>query len=180
MTNTTPPLTACCIPVSMFRENLRSILTQDEWDVVRRTVYQRAGYTCQICASWGEAHPVEAHEEWTFDDKKHIQNLFSIMALCPLCHYCKHPSAPNILFSVNEMIQHYNRVNEWDETFTREYIQKELWQAFDRGMHDWELDVTLLDKDPHDDPQKLRINTSDLMRVRATRPEVKKSLSDVH
>ena len=180
MTDTTPPLTACCIPVSMYRENLRSILTQAEWDVIRRTVYQRASYTCEICASWGEAHPVEAHEEWSFDDEKHIQKLECIMALCPICHYCKHPSGPNILFQVKELIAHYCRVNGWDESGTRDYIQKELWQAFDRGYFLWELDITLLDDDPHADPQKLRITGRDIMRVKATRPEEKKSPSDAH
>lgn len=60
------PLQIELVPSTAFGENLRKLLTKTEWDKVRKAVYKRAGYKCEICGGKGEKHPVEAHEEWLY------------------------------------------------------------------------------------------------------------------
>jgi len=84
------------IPKTSWFNNLRSVLSQAEWDVVRKAAYRKAGYRCEICGGVGDDWPVECHEVWEFDDNQWysydegIQYLRGVQALCPMCHKVKH------------------------------------------------------------------------------------------
>jgi len=89
------------IPKTSWFDNLRSVLSQDEWDVVRKAAYRIAGYQCEICGGSGLVQgfdwPVECHERWEFDDAGWTglgtigtQYLTGVQALCPMCHKVKH------------------------------------------------------------------------------------------
>lgn len=47
------PLQIELVPKTAFGENLRKLLTQNEWDKIRKAVYQRANYKCEICGEQG-------------------------------------------------------------------------------------------------------------------------------
>ncbi len=83
-------LTIELVPQSVFYDNVRALLTQSQWDVVRKQVYSQAYYVCQICGGVGPKHPVEAHEIWQYDDKLLTQTLVGMVGLCPSCHQVKH------------------------------------------------------------------------------------------
>ena len=76
------------IPSNTWYNNVRSIVSKDEWDIIRRKSYKFANYKCQICGdsgiNQGYKHPVECHEIWEFDDKNKIQYLIGFISLCPI------------------------------------------------------------------------------------------------
>lgn len=49
-----PPLIRpMMIPQTSWGKNLRSVLTKENWDKVRKQVYASAGYRCRICGGKG-------------------------------------------------------------------------------------------------------------------------------
>jgi 5-methylcytosine-specific restriction endonuclease McrA len=82
------------IPKTSFYSNVRSEVTTNEWDVIRKKCYDEASDKCEICGEKGKDqnfnHNVECHEIWSFDVKERIQRLDGFIALCPTCHKSKH------------------------------------------------------------------------------------------
>lgn len=83
-------LTIELVPSTSWFSNLRSLLSSEEWDKIRRGCYKNANYKCEICSGVGPKHPVECHETWEYDEKQGIQKLIGLIALCPSCHEVKH------------------------------------------------------------------------------------------
>lgn len=95
------------------------------------TVYQAAGYRCEICGGVGKRHPVEAHERYEYDEKSQppCQRLVGLIALCPPCHAVKHlyrtravsieQNDPTIY---EDALRHLAEVNGWDDTKVQTYL----------------------------------------------------------
>ena len=65
-------LTIELVPKTCWFSNVRDHVSVAQWDTIRKQVYVKANYFCQICGSRGTKWPVECHEVWDYDDKKHI------------------------------------------------------------------------------------------------------------
>ncbi|MGB9763625.1 MAG: HNH endonuclease [Minisyncoccia bacterium] len=130
------------VPESAWYFNVRSILSVSEWDKIRKIIYQKADYKCEICGGQGYKHLVEAHERWQYDEKKHIQKLVNIVALCPVCHEATHIGFAGLRHKTEQSIQHIMKVNKWDRQQTLEHIKKafDIWK--DRSKIEWKLDLT--------------------------------------
>jgi len=130
------------IPQKSFYSNLRKVLSQTDWDILRRFVYKKDNYKCHIC---GQSDiRLEAHEEWIYDYKKFIQKLDTINALCKLCHLNKHLGFANILINKgeldrNSLIKHWCKVNKTEkEDFVIYSFQvKMLWSL--RNTFNWTI-----------------------------------------
>jgi len=105
------------IPKTSWFNNLRSVLSQEEWDIIRKAAYRKAGYRCEICGGVGKQWPVECHEVWEWDDTAEpgIQSLIGVQALCPMCH----------------KVKHFGRSEQYDPQFRAERI---IWIA---NVNDW-------------------------------------------
>lgn len=135
------PLTIELVPKTAWYQNLRELLSKKEWDFIRKMVYRRANYRCEICGGVGQNHPVEAHEEWDYDWKTKVQSLRQIRALCPTCHMCKHAGLAQINGRLGEVIEHLQRVNKLSKQDATEMVFDAFhdWQIM--SHHKWELDV---------------------------------------
>src|SRR5437868_2741641 len=51
-------LTVELVPKSCWYSNVRSNVTEAQWDYLRRVVYKRAGWICEICGGHGDTYPV--------------------------------------------------------------------------------------------------------------------------
>lgn len=130
----------------MWGINLRSILSEDEWDDLRRAVYKRAGYRCEICGGRGPKWPVECHEQWEFDDRDHVQRLVGLIALCPKCHRAKHIGLTTSMGKLEEAVHHMMEVNGWTRQEVMRHIDRAKMEAYERSRWIWELDLSLLGK----------------------------------
>lgn len=142
-----PRLTIELVPSPQWEDNLRSHLTEREWDSLRNACYTRAGSRCEVCGGRGRKHPVECHEIWQFDDSWGVQTLLGLVALCPDCHKVKHIgfAASRGPQTLARALNHLMRVNQWPEDLTEAYVAKmfEIWRH--RSRRKWKLNLSWLD-----------------------------------
>lgn len=143
-------LTIELVPSSSWYSNLRSILSKEQWDVLRKNQYALANYRCEICGGKGTKWPVECHEIWHYDDVKHIQRLDGLVALCPACHQVKHIGLAQLKGNYKEALRHLAKINKISLTVAQEYVNKsvELWR--ERSKYSWEIDLSWLDNNTND------------------------------
>ncbi len=101
-------LTFEMVPEECWGANLRSLLTPNEWDVVRKDAYRRHGWRCAVC---GEKGRMEAHEVWHYDEKKRLQTLADVTCLCHACHQVVHISRTQMTGAGAEAMEHFIKVN---------------------------------------------------------------------
>lgn len=129
------------IPKTSWWKNARSEI--DDWDDIRKKVYQEADYECEVCGGTGPEWPVEAHEKWAYEDG--VQKLVEIKALCPTCHLSAHPGFANVKGKSKEAFDNFVEVNGIDEEEGKEILSNQwaVWKK--RNQIEWELDLSYLD-----------------------------------
>lgn len=130
------------IPATTAGQNLRSILTHEQWNVLRHVVYSKAGYRCDACNEGNTQ--VHCHEVWGYDDGKHVQKLTGLRCLCWECHEATHMlHTTGTLFWLD--VKHLARVNCITRRKARKIVRKAMEQVFERSKHEWTIDVSWLD-----------------------------------
>jgi 5-methylcytosine-specific restriction endonuclease McrA len=137
-------LTIELVPSSSWLNNVRAIVSRKQWDILRSQVYDQAWNVCQICGGVGPKHPVECHEIWHYDDKKLIQKLEGMIALCPDCHMVKHIGLARIQNRGEKAVKHFMKVNKLSKKEAEKHIQNAFmtWNA--RSRKKWKLDISSL------------------------------------
>jgi hypothetical protein len=131
------------LPTTSWEANLRTVLSEAEWDRLRKFCYQAAGNTCVACGSRGEPH-VEAHESWKFDESTGIQTLRGLLCLCPTCHKAKHLGYANRIGRLPQVLERLMWLNDWDDTvLARELAAVEKRQE-ELSQRTWTLDLSFL------------------------------------
>ena len=57
-------LTIELVPKTAWYKNVRSEVSKDRWDELRKECYRNANYKCEVCGGTGPKWPVECHEIW--------------------------------------------------------------------------------------------------------------------
>lgn len=138
-------LTIELVPKTSWYNNVRSEVSDAEWEAIRGAVIRRANHKCEICGSNGGEAPLECHEVWEYDDENHIQQLKRIIALCPDCHQVKHIGYASTQGKKQEATEHLTKVNGWTRTEAQRYIGKSFKQWYKRSQHEWTVDTSILD-----------------------------------
>jgi hypothetical protein len=143
-THRKPRLTIELVPKSCWYSNVRSEVTPQSWEILKKRTFKAANYRCEICDRQGNQHPVECHEVWDYDDTLHIQRLVSLIALCPACHECKHIGFANVRGRGDIAAAHLASVNQWSAAMADDYVGEcfELWER--RSQFKWSLDISCL------------------------------------
>jgi hypothetical protein len=139
-------LTIELVPQSCWFSNVRAVVSQSQWDRLRIQVYKQANYICQICGGVGPKHPVECHEIWHYDDKKLIQTLEGMIALCPNCHMVKHIGLAEIQNKSEQALQHFMKVNGLKKKEAKQHINAAFTKWSERSAKLWKLDISLLER----------------------------------
>lgn len=132
------------VPDTSWFNNVRAVVTRAQWDSIRKKVYSAAYNTCEICGGIGSKHPVECHEIWSYNDKKKLQKLEGMIALCPSCHMVKHMGLAQIQNKVEQAIKHFMKVNKLTRAHTNAYIEKAFVTWADRSQYPWTVDISHL------------------------------------
>lgn len=152
-------LTIELVPKSCWYTNVRSNVSQSEWDKIRKECYSRAVNRCEVCGGLGRKmgyrHNVECHEIWHYDDKKHIQRLDGLICLCPPCHKVKHYGFAQMSGNEQLVRRHIKEVNFWTDSKLDDYLEEvfRVWE--ERSKHEWTLDISYLDTYLNDDVDNL-------------------------
>lgn len=139
-------LTIELVPKTAWYKNVRSNVSKDDWERLKKIIFSRAGHKCEICGGWGSRWPVECHEIFVYDDEHHIQKLEKLVALCPPCHEVKHIGLAGLRGRGSSAKAHLAKVNKWSIEDVELYIEAcfELW--YRRSCHEWELDLSYLEQ----------------------------------
>ena len=130
------------IPDGCWYSNLRTVLTQGQWDLVRKGAYARAGGRCMIC---GAVTRLEAHERWSYDMARGIQKLEDVIAVCRDCHAVIHIGRTQLKGDERAAAEHFMRVNGVDYATYRKSLGEanELHRERNR-VAEWTLDLSRL------------------------------------
>lgn len=139
-------LTIELVPKSSWYRNVRSNVSREEWDRLRKIAASRAGHVCEICGGRGRKWPVECHEVFAYDDEQHIQKLVRLIALCPSCHEVKHIGLASVRGKYYTALSHLARVNNWSTEDARHYVEACFEQWSRRSRHEWKLDLSYLEQ----------------------------------
>ena len=142
-------LTIELVPETSWYSNVRSNVSNSEWDILRRTSYKKANYKCEICGdigqNQGKNQPVECHEIWEYNDENKTQKLKGFISLCPNCHKTKHPGLAQMNGEINIVINQLKKVNDMNEEEAEIYVIKQFKIWSERSEHNWTLDITYLE-----------------------------------
>lgn len=129
------------VPSSCWWSNVRSNITQKQWDNIRKQIYQKANFVCEICGEKGIKHPVECHEVWIYDDISLIQRLGYFQGLCPLCHEVKHIGSAAIRGYGRRAFERFKTINQLDDNLAIQVknVVSKQWKI--RSSQQWKLDI---------------------------------------
>ncbi|GBG14364.1 IMP dehydrogenase [Novimethylophilus kurashikiensis] len=138
-----PVLLPDMLPSSVWEANLRHMLSDEEWDRLRKFCYQAAGNTCVACGSRGEPH-IEAHEAWSFDERTGIQKLKALLSLCPTCHKAKHLGFAQRIGLLPQVLDRLKWLNDWDDEMLKTELAKVQARQEELSKRNWTLDLSFL------------------------------------
>lgn len=139
-------LTIDLVPSTCWFSNVRSSVSKQQWDIIKSQVASKAYNVCEICGGVGPKHPVECHEIFSYDDKKCIQKLEGMIALCPNCHSCKHLGLAQIQGRGEQILKHLMRINNITKSVADDYVKNifKIWA--ERSKKVWKLDLSHLEE----------------------------------
>lgn len=131
------------VPQTAWYCNLRKVVTQKQWDVLRRQCYRAWGCRCGVCGAGGR---LSCHEQGHCNDEIYLQTLKGFIALCDLCHHCKHIGYAGILarqgqLDFAQVVAHFCRVNACTEDEFEHTSDQAFAQFYRRSRHPWETDL---------------------------------------
>jgi hypothetical protein len=135
------------IPSTCWFTNVRTCVSQKDWERLRRMITRRAGQQCEACGA-GEDRTVnrwlEAHERWAYDERTGVQALRRLICLCSSCHLVSHFGRANVTGRTDEAFAHLRAVTGMDQGQAWSHVRaaEELW--IERSRRVWELELSML------------------------------------
>lgn len=131
------------VPEECWYSNLRSVLPREQWDIIRRDAYARAGGRCMICGA--RVSRLEAHERWSYDDENRLQKLETVIAVCHSCHEVIHISRTQLMGRGMEAMTHFMKVNGCTQSEFHEALGEANREYLERNkVEGWVTDISWL------------------------------------
>lgn len=135
------------VPASCWFTNVRSCVSQADWERIRRMIIKRAGERCEICRvreDRDDERWLEAHERWDYDDSTKVQTLKRIICLCTDCHRTTHYGFAMVNGDSHWVFDFLMDITGMDATAANTHINEafDLWEK--RSASYWELDLSIL------------------------------------
>ncbi len=135
------------VPKSCWFTNVRTCVTPQDWERLRRMITTRAAHRCEACGAGEDrttGRRLEAHERWAFDDTTGVQALRRLICLCSDCHLATHMGFANVTGRANEARAHLAAVTGMSTHDVGRHIATagQLW--IERSRRAWALDLAVL------------------------------------
>lgn len=135
------------VPRSCWFTNVRSCVTQQDWERLRRMITRRAAQKCEACGAGEDRaanQQLEAHERWAYDDRTGVQALRRLICLCSACHLSTHLGYANVTGRADQALAHLRAVTGMTDAEVSRHVDAagELWT--NRSARVWTLDLTML------------------------------------
>ena len=181
------------VPEPLWEKNLRTLLKESEWTLVRQYALVMANDTCQVCSARRGNEGVTkllCHEQWTYDDKKNIQKLTGVQITCFMCNLVNHRGLAGVLLlegrldiTEKDIEKHFCKVNNCGPRAYHKILEEafSLWSS--RSGHKWAQDLiwyyktfpslkALIDKTLKEKPPNLSNFTEDTIVKNTKKPKV--------
>ena len=137
------------VPKSCWFTNVRSCVSERDWERLRRMITTRAGQRCEVCGRAADRDTgrwLEAHERWAYDSEARVQSLRRLICLCTDCHQTTHFGLASVKGKDKEALMHLQSITGLTEYEATEFVDAafELWHQ--RSLTHWELDLDMLTK----------------------------------
>jgi hypothetical protein len=132
------------VPSTCWLSNVRSLMKKRAWQRLAAEVAEHGRRCCEVCGGRGRQHAVECHEVWFYDERRGVQLLMRLQALCPRCHRAKHLGRTASLGYGEQACAWLAHVNGWDQATTERYVDAVFSQWAARSQRAWTLDLTVL------------------------------------
>jgi len=135
------------VPTTCWFTNVRSCVSQQDWERLRRMALNRAGQLCEICgapADRAERRWLELHERWTFDEQTRTQTLRRLICVCTPCHTVTHFGLAQVKGIADQAMDHLIAVTGASAAAAQRHVEEAfaLWEQ--RSQLVWELDLGML------------------------------------
>ncbi|MGW5876083.1 DUF5710 domain-containing protein [Nocardiopsis terrae] len=135
------------VPTTCWFTNVRSCVSQQDWERLRRMVVNRAGQVCEICGAPADRSVrrwLEVHERWTFDERTRTQTLRRLICVCTPCHTVTHFGLARVRGIADQAMFHLLAVTGASPAAAQRHVSEafELWERRSRVV--WELDLNML------------------------------------
>lgn len=135
------------VPRTCWFTNVRTCVSPQDWERLRRMITRRAGHRCEICGAGEDpasGRRLEAHERWAYDVRNRVQTLRRLICLCSSCHLTTHIGFANVTGRADEALAHLREVTgmSHDEVACHIDTANATWTA--RSALAWTLDVSML------------------------------------
>lgn len=124
------------IPSSSAMASLAKLLPRPEWDRIRRSVYKRSGYRCQIC---GRDARLNCHEVWYHNERTGYQWLMGFEALCDDCHGVKHILSVRNRRIFDRLANHFMEVNKVGYQELQSHLRDARLRQLELTKREWHI-----------------------------------------
>lgn len=130
------------LPESCRGQNLRNLLSKQDWRKLRTLTLSRANRQCQACGHSSDS--LHCHEQWAFDDKngENVQRLNQLVALCDKCHAVKHLDFSHDKGQGERAIGHFMSLSGYTYEEAKGYFEQHVELRNLRGETNWKLDIS--------------------------------------
>ena len=135
------------VPSSCWFTNVRSCVSEADWERLRRTITTRAGRRCEICGSAEDRDRrrwLEAHERWTYDAAARRQTLRRLICLCTDCHTMTHFGLATVRGTDAAALGHLMAVTALSRSEAEAHVRQAFRTWEERSAVTWSLDLTML------------------------------------
>lgn len=135
------------VPESCWFINVRSCVSQQDWERVRRMITRRAGHRCEICGrpeDRDERRWLEAHERWAYDETTGVQSLRRLICVCSDCHLTTHMGFANVTGRTDQAIAHLQAVTGMTDDQTDAHIASAARRWAEQSGRTWALNLSIL------------------------------------
>lgn len=135
------------VPESCWFTNVRTCVSQRDWERLRRMITRRAGHRCEICARPEDREQrrwLEAHERWAYDEHTGVQSLRRLICLCSDCHLATHMGFANVTGRTDHAVAHLQAVTGMTDDQADDHIAAAARRWAEQSGRTWALDLSML------------------------------------
>jgi hypothetical protein len=137
------------IPAGCWFTQIRTAVSQTDWERLRRMLAQRAGGRCEICAAGPDpalGRRMEAHERFAYDEATGTQVLTRLLWICSDCHQATHFGLAEVRGQRERALGHLRTVTGMNPAQAEAHIAAAfaVWRA--RSDRYWRLDLAILER----------------------------------
>jgi len=128
------------VPRSCWFTNVRSCVSEQDWERLRRMITGRAAQRCEIChrpADRSGGRWLEAHERWAYDGSTSTQFLRRLICVCTDCHQATHYGLATIKGKDGQAMDHLCAVTGLARPDMEQLIEAAFETWHERSLTTW-------------------------------------------